>query len=319
VDVTIFGCDLDEAALFRERAPFFGITPVITAEAPSAETSHLALGSRCISVGHKSPISHQDLSTLSALGVRYISTRSIGLDHIDVAFANSLGITVEPVAYSPHGVADFTMMLMLMAVRQTKAALLRSEAGDYRLAPTRGRELRDLTVGVVGTGRIGSAVIDRLRGFGSRIVAHDHTTTATADFVPLDQLLRLSDIVTLHTPLDATTHHLIDRDALNRMKTGAYLINTSRGALIDTGALTAALESGRLAGAALDVVEGELGVFYTDQRHQKAEVTALRRLSRLPNVVITPHTAYYTDHALTDTVVNGLINCVRFEKGLQHD
>jgi D-specific alpha-keto acid dehydrogenase len=319
VEITIFGCDVDEADVFRERAPFFGVTPVITSAAPTPETAHLARGSRCISVSHKSPISHQDLSALNKVGVRYISTRSIGHDHIDAAYARSVGMTVEPVAYSPGSVADFTLMLMLMAVRQAKAGLLRSIAGDYRLPQTRGRELRDLTVGVVGTGRIGSAVVDRLRGFECRIVAYDRATSAVAEYVSLDELLRISDIVTLHTPLDETTHHLLDGAAFERMKAGAYLINTARGALIDTAGLVAALESGHLAGAALDVVEGEQGVFYTNRRHQKAEATAFQRLTALPNVVITPHTAYYTDHALTDTVVNGLINCLRFEKGLRHD
>ena len=319
MDVTIFGCEVDEAALFRERAPFFGITPVITAAALSSDVAPLARGSRCISIGHKSPVSRRDLSALDEAGVRYISARSIGLDHIDVAFANSLGITVEPVAYSPDSVADFALMLMLMAVRQTRAALLRSDARDYRLAQTRGRELRDLTVGVIGTGRIGSAVIDRLRGFGARVIAHDRTTSSQVEYVSLDALLRDSDVVTLHTPLDESTHHLLDGAAFDRMKAGAFVINTGRGALIDTPALITALESGHLAGAALDVVEGEQGVFYTDRRYQKTAATALRRLSALPNVVITPHIAYYTDHALTDTVVNGLINCLRFEKGLRHD
>jgi D-specific alpha-keto acid dehydrogenase len=319
IDVTIFGCDVDEAALFREKGPYFGITPVITSAPVSTETIRLAAGNRCISVGHKTPITNDELSALSRVGVRYISTRSIGLDHLDVGHARSVGITVEGVAYSPDGVADYTVMLILMAVRQVKSILRRADAHDYRLGDLRGAELRDLTVGVVGTGRIGSAVVDRLRGFGCRILAHDKQPKSSAEHVSLDELLRRSDIVTLHTPLDAETRHLLDRGRIEQLKPGAYLVNTARGSLVDSEALLAALESGRLAGAALDVVEGEHGVFYADHRARPLEGTALARLQALPNALITPHTAYFTGHALRDAVVNSLVNCLRFEKGLQHD
>ncbi len=182
----------------------------------------------------------------------------------------------------------------------------------------RGRELRDLTVGVIGTGRIGAAVVDRLRGFGCRTVAHDRNPKSGADRLPLDELLRVSDIVTLHTPLNASTHHLLDRRRIEQMKPGALIVNTGRGALIDTEALVPALESGRLGGAALDVLEGEEGVFYADRRHEPIESKQLLRLQELPNVLISPHTAYYTDHALMDTVENSITNCLEFESGKQH-
>lgn len=319
IEVTIFGCDVDEAVVFREKGPYFGITPIVTAAPVADETIALAAGNRCISVGHKSPITNDHLDELSRIGVRYISTRSIGLDHIDVEYARRVGITVESVAYSPDGVADYTVMLILMAVRHAKSLLRRADVHDYRLGDRRGAELRDLTVGVVGTGRIGSAVIDRLTGFGCRILAHDKQSKSSAQHVPLDELLRRSDIVTLHTPLDAETHHLLDRGRIEQLKPGAYLVNTARGSLVDTDALLVALETGRLAGAALDVVEGEGGVFYADHRNRPLDGTPLARLQALPNALITPHTAYFTDHALRDAVVNSLVNCLRFEKGLQHD
>jgi D-specific alpha-keto acid dehydrogenase len=136
--------------------------------------------------------------------------------------------------------------------------------------------------------------------------------------VSLDELLRLSDVVTLHTPLSADTHHLLNRQRLKQMKPGAVVVNTGRGALIDTNALLSALESGRLGGAALDVVEGEEGIFYTDRRETVIESEPLRRLQELPNVLISPHTAYYTDRALRDTVENSLVNCLKFESRMQH-
>lgn len=319
LDVTIFGCDLDEAELFRQKAPRLGIIPVITAAAVSDATIELAAGSRCISVGHKSPIATSHLSRLSQAGVQYISTRSIGHDHLDVEYARSLGITVENVVYSPDSVADYTLMLILMALRHAKATLRRVDAHDYRLGETRGLELRDLTVGVVGTGRIGAAVIDRLRGFGCRILAHDRQQRMPVEYVSLDELLRRSDVVTLHTPLDAMTHHLLGREGLGRMKRGAYLVNTGRGALVDTEALADALESGALGGAALDVLEEEQQIFYADRRGRPPQNPAFLRLHELPNAIITPHTAYFTGHALSDIVANSLINCLRFAKGIRHD
>jgi D-specific alpha-keto acid dehydrogenase len=316
--VTIYGCGPDEAALFREMAPRFGVRPTITRSEVSEGTAHLARGNRCVSVDHRTPVTRPTLLALARAGVEYVSTRSIGYDHIDVGYAASLGIAVGNVAYSPDSVADYTLMLMLMSVRHARSVVRRTEAHDYRLHDARGRELRDLTVGVVGTGRIGAAVIDRLRGFGCRVLAYDVRPGARADHVPLDELLRQSDIVSLHTPLDPGTHHLIDRRRIERMKHDAVVVNTGRGPLIDTQALVEALESHRLGGAALDVLEGEEGIFYADRRAEPVESETLLRLQSLPNVLISPHTAYYTEHALRDTVENSLINCLSHESGNHH-
>jgi D-specific alpha-keto acid dehydrogenase len=317
VRIAVYGCDEQEAALFRELAPRFGVVPALT-EAPVSEaTAGLARGSRCISVGHKARITGSALLALSRVGVTYVSTRSIGCNHIDVEHARRVGITVENVAYSPDSVADYALMSMLMLLRHARSVLGRVQVHDFRLGEAPGRELRDLTVGVVGTGRIGAAVVDRLRGFGSRILAHDIRPEASAEHVSLDELLRQSDIVTLHTPLTAETHHLLSRRRIGAMKRGALVVNTGRGPLLDTDALVSALESGRLGGAALDVLEGEEGVFYTDRRDEPVESELLLRLERLPNVIVTPHIAYYTDHALRDTVESSIVNCSTFERRQQ--
>jgi D-specific alpha-keto acid dehydrogenase len=312
--ITVYGCRPDEAALFREAAPRFGVVPTITEAAVSEANAGLAPGNRCISVGHQTPVTSSALLALSRAGVRYVSTRSIGYDHIDVTYARGVGIAVGNVAYSPDSVADYTLMLMLMAVRNAKSVIRQTDTHDYRLHDVRGKELRDLTVGVVGTGRIGSAVLDRLRGFGCRTLAYDTSPKAAARYVPLGELLELSDIVTLHTPLTADTRHLLDRQRIGQMKRGAFIVNTGRGSLIDTGSLLSALESGRLGGAALDVMEGEDGIFYADCRNTPIGNTPLLRLQQRPNVIISPHTAYYTDHALSDTIENTIINCLAFEK-----
>ncbi|GAA1341774.1 D-isomer specific 2-hydroxyacid dehydrogenase family protein [Streptomyces sanglieri] len=291
------------------------MAPTITKEAVSEANIDLAVGNRCISIGHKTHVTRATLSALSRAGVEYLSTRSVGCNHIDVSYADSVGISVGNVAYSPDSVADYTLMLMLMAVRHAKATVRRTDAHDYRLSEIRGKELRDLTVGVVGTGRIGTAVIDRLRGFGCRVLAYDNRPKTPADYTPIDELLQHSDIVTLHTPLTAETRHLVDRRRIDQMKHGAFIVNTGRGPLIDTEALLSALESGRLGGAALDVLDGEEGIFYTDCRNKPIENRQLLRLQDLPNVLISPHTAYYTDHALSDTIRNSLNNCLNFESG----
>lgn len=312
--ITAYGCAPDEITLFRERAPRHGVLPTITEAALSESNIELVSGNRCISIGHKTRVSNAVLLELSRVGVQYISTRSIGFDHIDVTFAESVGISVGNVAYSPDSVADYTLMLILMTLRQTKSILLRTDVHDYRLNDARGKELRDSTVGVIGTGRIGTAVMDRLRGFGCRILFHDNRSETGG--VPLDELLRQSDIVTLHTPLTADTHHLLDHRSIGQMKDGAFVVNTGRGALVDTVALLHALETGKLAGAALDVLEDEEGIFYADRRNSTIENHSLLQLQSLPNVLITPHTAYYTDHALSDTIDNSLINCKNFETGI---
>jgi D-specific alpha-keto acid dehydrogenase len=311
--LTIYGCRPDEAALFRATAPRAGLHPTITAAAVSAEGAALAAGHRCVSVDHRHRVGADVLRALSEVGVRYLGTRSVGRDHVDLECAAALGIRVGTATYAPDGVADYAVMLLLMAVRDAGAVLARVAAHDYRVEGPRGRELRDLTVGVVGTGRIGSAVVARLRGFGARVLTHDEVPAP--DHVPLDELLERSDAVTLHTPLTARTRHLLDRGRLARMKPGAVVVNTARGALVDTAALVAALEEGRLGGAALDVVEGEEGVFSQDRRDRLVDDPLLRRLHALPNVVLSPHAAYYTDRALRETVASTLAGCAAFESG----
>ncbi|MDR0718180.1 MAG: D-lactate dehydrogenase VanH-A [Treponema sp.] len=316
--ITIYGCGHDEAVLFRKMAPRFGVIPAITDAAVSEANIGLACGNRCISVDHKTKITNSVLFELSQAGVMYISTRSIGYDHINITCAKNLGISVENVVYSPDSVADYTLMLMLMILRNAKSIISRADVHDFRLHDTRGKELRDMTVGIIGTGRIGTAVMDRLRGFGCRVLALDHCPKTFINYVPLDELLGQSDIVTLHVPLNADTHHLINRQRIGQMKHGACIINTGRGSLLDTEALVPALESGKIGGAALDVLEGEEGVFYFDHRKKPIENKLLLQLQKLPNVLISPHAAYHTEHALGEIVENTIVNCLKFERRKQY-
>jgi D-specific alpha-keto acid dehydrogenase len=316
IELAAYGCGPDEAAPFAELGPRFGVATRTTADPVSAANASWATGCRSVSVEHRTRLTRAELRALRDAGVEHVSTRSIGVDHIDLGAAAELEIDVEGVPYSPDGVADFTLMLILMAVREASEIVAGVQRHDFRLRPARGRDLRDLTVGVVGFGRIGAAVVARLHGFGSRVLATDSGRAATwpTEHVSLPELLRRSDVVTLHVPLTADTHHLIGTAQLAAMPPGAILVNTSRGPLVDTAALVAALDRGHLGGAALDVLEGEDGIFSSDLSRQPIEHRALLQLQALPNVVVTPHTAFHTQRQLQETVEATLRQCRRRER-----
>ncbi len=316
IGITIYSCERDEAVVFRRLSPRFGVMPTLISDALSKSNAKAAPGNQCVSVGHKSIVSAPTIAALKNAGVKYISTRSVGFNHIDTDAAKKMGIAVGNVAYSPDSVADYTLMLALMAIRNAKSIVRSVVENDFRLSNTRGKELRDMTVGVVGVGRIGQEVIKRLQGFGCHVLAHDRGQKTDANYVSLDELLHNSDIITLHVPLCKDTHHIIGNEQIRKIKQGAFLINTGRGALIDTDALIKALEAGQLGGAALDVLEGEEGLFYFDYTHTPIDNQFLLRLQGMPNVIITPHTAYYTERALHDTALKTIENCVDFERSL---
>ena len=314
IDITVFGCEMDEVEVFNKLSYEFGLTVSLISEAVSEDNAKLAAGCRGVSVNHKAELSEALLLALKNVGVKYVCTRSIGFNHIDIQAAGQIGMTIGTTVYSPGSVADYTIMFMLMLMRGTKSIMLGTERQDYCLNHFRGKELRDMTIGVLGTGRIGQAVIERLKGFGCMVLAYDRSHKSGIDYVPFCELLESSDIITLHVPLAEDTFHMIGWEQLEMMKKGAFLINTARGALVDTGALVNALEDGRIGGAALDVLEGEEGIFYHDCTHKALEHPYLSALQRMPNVIVTPHTAYHTERALADTVNNTIRNCLNFER-----
>lgn len=315
--LTVFDCEDDEASVFRSLSPRFHIEADITRLPVRQYSIQRNLHSSCISVGHKSRITASDLEALRTAGVSCIITRSIGTDHIDTDAAARLGITIQNTPYAPDGVAEYTVMLILMAIRGIRPVLLRTAQNDWRLNAGRGKELRDMTAGIIGAGRIGRAVAQRLSSFGCRILLCD--AGDKTDCIPMCDLLRESDIVTLHAPLTVETYHMIGRQQLHLVKRGALLINTARGALIDTAELICALKDGRIGGAALDVLEEEEGIFYSDHPPKAACHPFLAELCALPNVLITPHTAYYTDRVLYDTVEKTLADCLNFERRQNHE
>ena len=220
MNITVFGCEPDEAAVFNRLSFEFGVTVSLIREAVSENNVNLADGCPCVSISHKAELSESLLLALKEAGVKYICTRSIGFNHIDIQAAGQMGMTIGTVAYSPGSVADYTIMLMLMLMRGTKSVMHRAETQNYCLNDLRGKELQDMTVGVIGTGRIGQAVMERLKGFGCTVLAYDCNHKAGADYVPLCELLQSSDIITLHVPLSEDTFHMIGREQLKMMKKG---------------------------------------------------------------------------------------------------
>ncbi|MDE7286089.1 MAG: lactate dehydrogenase, partial [Lachnospiraceae bacterium] len=212
--VTVYNCrPFDEWELFERFGRELGIELVLCPDAPDAENAALAKGSECIDI-ITSQMTADLLKVFADYGVKYVTTRTIGYDHVDIKAANALGLTVANAPYGPCGVADYTVMLILMTIRRMKRILERTNIQDYSLKGIQGRELKDLTVGVIGTGRIGRTVLKNLAGFGCRLIAYDlyeneDIKAAGVPYVTLEEMWRQADVITLHAPLTGDNYHMI--------------------------------------------------------------------------------------------------------------
>ena len=261
--------------------------------------------------------------------VRLIATRSTGYDHIDLAACAASGVTVSNVpTYGENTVAEHTFSLVLALSRRLGAAIRRSAYGDFSLAGLMGFDLRGKTLGVVGAGNIGLHVVRIGRAFGMEVLAYDvRPQPLLAEvlgfrYAPLDELLSRSDVVSLHVPYRPETHHLLDRERLGLLKPGALVVNTARGALVDTVALLEALETGRVGGAALDVIEGEeqlmeeAQMFHLpDTEEQLRQLLTGHVLAKHDNVILTPHMAWYSKEALERILDTTASNIASFLAG----
>lgn len=262
----------------------------------------------------------KDVITLLAEGgVRLIALRSAGFNHVDLATAASCGIAVGRVpAYSPHAVAEHAVAMLLTLNRKTHRAYNRVREGNFALDGLLGFDLNGKTVGIIGTGQIGAVVARILSGFGCHLLAHDpyenpDCIALGARYVPLDELFAASDVITLQCPLTPRTHHLIDTRAIAQMKRGVMLINTSRGAVVDTRALIRGLKSGAVGSVALDVYEEEGDLFFEDLSASFIPDDVFARLLTFPNVLITGHQAFFTEEALTAIAETTIANVAAFE------
>lgn len=310
--------DFDEGKFFKKCSEELGVELGTCPDAPTLENIHLADGYEYITI-LTSVVDDALLEEMHKMGIKMISTRTIGYDHIHCAKAKELGIKVSNVTYSPNGVADYAIMLMLMAARHMKRIIERANIQDYSLPGIEGREFARMAVGVIGTGRIGRTVIRHLSGFGCRILAHDiyenDEVRQYAEYVSLDELYAQADVITLHMPITEDNFHMINAETIAKMKEDVILVNTARGGLIDSQALITALENGRIGAAALDVVENEFDLYYYDLKSKRLKNRELAILRSFPNVLVTPHMAFYTDQDTHDMVYASLKSCVLEENG----
>jgi D-lactate dehydrogenase len=258
------------------------------------------------------------MARLASAGVRAIAQRSTGFNNLDLAAAASHGITCMRVGYySPYAVAEFAVALLQTINRRVHRAYNRTRDFNFRLAGLLGHDIHGRTVGVVGTGKIGAIFASIMRGFGCPLLGYDvrenpECLALGMEYVPLEDLLRRSDIISLHVPLMPQTHHLINAETLALTKPGVMLINTSRGGLIDTEALISFVQNGHLAAVGLDVYEEEEGKFFRDLSDAVMADDVLARLMTFPNVLLTSHQAFFTHEAMTtiaETTITNLSDC----------
>jgi D-lactate dehydrogenase len=309
---------LDEA---RGRSPVSGAVDLVYhAESLSLQSVALAQGCGAVCVFVNDVLDEAVLEALAALGVRAILMRCAGFNNLDVAAARRLGLLVARIpSYSPESVAEHTLALILTLNRHTHRAYARVREGNFALDGLLGSTLHGKTVGLVGMGKIGLAAARIFNGFGCRVLGYDPAPPAElaslASLVALPELLAEADIVSLHCPLFAANHHMIDAAALARMKPGAMLVNTSRGALVDTCAVIDALKSRRLGALAIDVYEQEGELFFQDRSATIIGDDVFQRLMTFPNVLVTGHQGFFTIEAMRGIAATTFDNLACFQTG----
>lgn len=313
--IAAFGVRADEKPYFDLYKDRDNLKLTVTEKALTEETMGLAAGADGVSVTGICRMNADRMKELAESGVRFISTRTIGYNHLDLEAAAKYGIRCSNVTYSPYGVANYTVMLMLAILRKFMHIMFRSMVMDYSLHDMQGREMQNMTVGIIGMGRIGRAVAQNLQGFGCRVIAYTphpkEETRKLAEPVSLEELYHTADIITLHTPATPDNFHMINKDTIAKMKDGVILINTARGELIDTEDLIDAVESGKIGGVAIDSFEHEQDIIHVDHEYNIIHNRQMLVLKAYPNVIVSPHAAFYTDQASADMVrcsVEGLVD-----------
>lgn len=318
MDVAVFSAKpydrqfLGAAAAERHRMIYLEarLTPV---------TAPLAQGCAAVCAFVNDQIDDPVLAVFERLGIRLIALRSAGFNNVDLNSASRHGIAIARVpAYSPEAVAEHAMALILSLNRHIHRAYARVREGNFALEGLLGFNLHRRSLGVIGTGQIGTAITKIMLGFGCNVLAYDPAPNQAlvklgVTYLPLPEVLAASDIVTLHCPLVPATHHLINAEAIQQMRPGVMLINTSRGAIIDTPAVIEGLKAGRIGHLGLDVYEEEAGLFFEDRSAKMIRDDVFARLLTFPNVLITGHQGFFTTEALTAIAETTMANISTFE------
>ncbi|MGW7437729.1 2-hydroxyacid dehydrogenase [Streptomyces sp. NPDC054849] len=320
MEILAFGVTADEKPLLEQA--FAGQHEVRCLDVfLSEDTAPIAAGYEVVSSSVNADLSGRVLRILAAGGTKLIAQRSTGFNNIDLDVARQLGMTVSRVStYSPYSVAEFAWALALAVNRRIVRASIRTRDFDFRLNGLMGRDMHGRTVGVLGTGRIGEAFTRIAHGFGMKLLGWDvvHNPACLElgmRYVDKDELFASCDLISLHVPLLAATHHIVDAAALRLMRDDAILVNSSRGGLIDTDALVAQLREGRFTGVGLDVYEAEAGLFFLDKSLEAVGDDTLARLVTFPNVLVTSHQAYYTGDAVGQIIDTTVANVADYLAG----
>lgn len=313
--------EFDEIGYAAEAAEKYGCEFGWTSQYPDLNTAELARGCEAISF---TPCTFDSelVKKFSSLGVKYFTLRSIGFEHVDMDECKKQGIRVSNTTYTPNGVANYAIMLMLMCLRNMAHILKRSEVQDFSLKGKIGKDISACTVGIIGTGRIGATTIRHLSGFACKILAYDvfenEEVKKYAEYVSLDELLSQCDVISIHAPSNEETFHLINDESIAKMKNGVVLVNTARGTIIDTPALIRGIESSKIGAAALDVLENEDGLYYYNRANEVIVNHEMAILRSYPNVILAPHTAFYTDEDVQSMIEHNFESLYLFETGKEN-
>lgn len=266
----------------------------------NVDTAELARGCDVVCIFVNDTADAAVIDKLYEVGVKVLALRCAGYNNVDVKYAFGKIHVVHVPAYSPYAVAEHTMAMLLTSIRRIHKAYIRTKDFNFSLSGLTGFDLYGKTVGVIGTGKIGRVFIDICRGFGMKVLAYDKfpAPDSSCEYVELDRIFAESDIISMHCPLTPETYHIIDKSSIEKMKKGAVILNTSRGALIDADALLEGIKSRHVGAACLDVYEEESDIFFEDFSGHIVDDDTLARLISMPNVIVTSHQAFLTEEAL---------------------
>ena len=281
------------------------------------DTAPLARGCDAVCVLVNDNVNAAVIDLLCDMGIRVLLLRCAGFNNVDLRHASGKLTVLRVPAYSPYAVAEHAMALLLTSIRRIHKAYIRTRDFNFSLTNMVGVDLHGKTVGVVGTGKIGRCFINICRGFGMKVLCYDPfpADDSSLSYVPLDRLFRESDIISFHCPLTPEPHHVVNAESRATMKKGVVLINTSRGALIDSEALLAGIKSRKVGAACLDVYEEESDIFFEDNSGHILEDDTLARLISMPNVIVTSHQAFLTEEALANIADTTVRNLLDFAEG----
>lgn len=306
-----------ERDIFTLEAAKHGVELSFLEPRLTSQTAMLAAGFDVAVSFVNDKVDELTLKTLKEIGVRILALRCAGFNHVDLEAASKIGIPVVRVpAYSPHAVAEHTICLLLALSRKIHKAYMRVQSHNFSLEGLVGFELYRKTVGVVGTGKIGAQVVRILNGFGCKVLAFDETPcdslASICQYTDFDTLLAKSDVLSLHVPLTPSTHHMLNGESISKTKRGVIILNTSRGALIDSKALIDGLKSGHISAAGLDVYDEEESIFFQDLSDEILHDDILARLLTFQNTIITSHQAFLTREALSQIAQTTIKNLTQY-------